>query len=129
MKEPKKFNIVEAISGKPVQTRDGQLVTQLHEFKDVAFKNSLFGVMNSAVHAWKLNGSYISEDRLHNLDLFMTEEVSSKNAIGFANWLCYNLYVSTINGQKWFIDNGYIEHDNREFYTSEELYTLYLETL
>lgn len=71
----KPFNLEEALAGKKVITRDGQEVTQLHLFKNVILKHSLFGVLDNNILSWHKNtGRYNINIEYHDDDLFMASE-------------------------------------------------------
>jgi len=69
----KKFNLEEALAGKPVITRDGKEVTQLVKFD--TNKNSegylLFGVVEGFIAKWTIHGNYFSNGVQNGRDLFM----------------------------------------------------------
>lgn len=65
----KPFNLKEALEGKPVITRDGKEVTQLHEFKtNGTYK--IYGVTGNFVSNWDASGYYDPTGN-HPKDLFM----------------------------------------------------------
>ena len=66
----KPFNLQEALAGKPVMTRDGRTVTQLHLFECDA-KFVLYGVVESCscIYAFRKDGTWTSGPS--KLDLFM----------------------------------------------------------
>lgn len=66
----KPFNLKEALEGKPVITRDGREVTQLHEFK-TSEKYSLFGVIDNRVYAFANSGIFDYDASHSDYDLFM----------------------------------------------------------
>ena len=69
----KPFNLQDALSGKPVQTRDGRKVTELHYFKDAYDCCKVVTLISNNVLTHYPNGSFKNEDN-HNLDLFMAEQ-------------------------------------------------------
>lgn len=72
----KPFNLEQALAGKPVVTRDGRPVTQLHLFKvDNPFP--LCGLTeNNRIHQWSENGKQFLEGDNAG-DLFMASEKKS----------------------------------------------------
>ena len=71
----KPFNLEEALAGKPVITRDGKEVTQLVKF-DIKDWDCLYGVIDTDVHSWNINGKYFLNKETE-YDLFMKTENSS----------------------------------------------------
>ena len=74
----KPFSKFEALSGKPVVTRDGKKVTQLKEF-EVSGPFQIVGVIegNTGVNEWTDDGNYYSDhdDAESHSDLFMATVV------------------------------------------------------
>ena len=72
----KPFSKFEAISGKPVVTRDGKKVTQLKEF-EVSGPFQIVGVIegNTGVNEWTDDGNYYSDHDESHSDLFMATVV------------------------------------------------------
>ena len=72
----KPFSKFEALSGKPVVTRDGKKVTQLKEF-EVSGPFQIVGVIegNTGVNEWTDDGNYYSNHGESHLDLFMAPAV------------------------------------------------------
>jgi len=72
----KPFNLEEALAGKPVVTREGRKVLQLHCFKNISKENECISVIiegyNSIRNLYE-NGRYL-ETQDHPNDLFMAEE-------------------------------------------------------
>lgn len=74
----REFNLHEALSGKPVVTRDGREVTELKIFKGIDNDNpSLVGVLNNGISVWFKNGRYF-EEGVNPHDLFMESEKITK---------------------------------------------------
>ena len=71
-----KFDLQEAMAGKPVQTRDGRKVTQLKFFEDVNL-NLIVGVVSKNIWSWDINGQLDSPRGDNPLDLFMAPEKKS----------------------------------------------------
>ena len=73
----KTFNLEEALAGKPVITRDGRKVTEIHHFKTVSDdeKFSVFSVIDGIVYSHYANGSYLSNEANSGSDLFMEEPI------------------------------------------------------
>lgn len=69
----KPFNLKDALAGKPVVTRDGIPVTQLHLFEDVSTEISLYGVIDGGLMGFTKEGkNYNSRGTFNTLnDLFM----------------------------------------------------------
>lgn len=77
----KKFNLKEALAGKPVVTRSGRKVVDLHCFKAVQVTYPLFFQLRdgNSIFTAKENGSYCNSES--KLDLFMAAEQKT----GYAN--------------------------------------------
>jgi hypothetical protein len=75
----KEFNLLQALEGKPVITRDGKKVTQITKFDDVTItKYSICGVVEGSLENWNINGEYnVMKDTIDSLDLFMAEETKT----------------------------------------------------
>lgn len=71
----KPFNLEEALAGKPVITRDGKEVKQLIQF-DIKDWDCLYGVIDTDVHSWNINGKYFLNKETE-YDLFMKTEKKS----------------------------------------------------
>ena len=71
----KPFNLQEALAGKPVVTRDGRKVTQLHLFECDA-KVPLFGFVENStcIYQFRKDGQWISEPSGLNLFMASTEK-------------------------------------------------------
>ena len=69
----KPFNLEEALAGKPVQTRDGQLVKIGAYNPDATKTHRVVGWIEGNVSSWYENGSYVN-DEVHIRDLFMAPE-------------------------------------------------------
>lgn len=73
--EFKKFNLEEALAGKPVVTREGKPVTQLVKFEDVDDPyRVLVGVVDRNILAWSSSGMYSYDSTDNSNDLFMAPE-------------------------------------------------------
>lgn len=95
----KEFNLEEALAGKPVVTRDGRKVSELHLFETTYDKQQLVAIIDKNAYAYYRSGKRYNEyDAEHNNDLFMAPETVTK-------WV--NVYKS--------------EHRS-EVYTGESLY-------
>ena len=75
----KKFNLEEALAGKPVLCRNGELVTQLVEFKNTSAIHSLAGLCDNMIKTWTIDGNYFSKGNSYPSywDLFMAPEIKS----------------------------------------------------
>ena len=69
----KPFNLEEALAGKPVVTRDGREVTEIHYFKTDKSSYPLGAVIGGNTTWFKLNGKQ-NDDPESDYDLFMKEE-------------------------------------------------------
>jgi hypothetical protein len=87
----KPFNLQDALAGKPVVTRQGKKVTQLHLFNTNA-EEPLFAIIedDEDVFCWSTNGKY-NPTKQTSFDLFMAPEKKS---------IWVNLYEYE-NGQLW----------------------------
>ena len=72
----KPFNLHAALSGAKVVTRDGSDVTQLTLFDIKKDGYVLYGVLESEVHSWLINGRYFRVDEAES-DLFMAPNIQS----------------------------------------------------
>lgn len=70
----KKFNLVEALAGKPVITRDGIPVTQLAVFEAEKSKYPVRGVLKGDIDGWTKDGAYGVGVSSSAFDLFMAPE-------------------------------------------------------
>ena len=75
----KKFNLKEALAGKPVLCRNGELVTQLVEFKNTSAIHSLAGLCDDMIKTWTIDGNYFTTGISYpsDWDLFMAPEKKS----------------------------------------------------
>lgn len=72
----KPFNLEEALAGKPVVTRDGNKVTQLHLF-DIDSQYPLYGVVETSVWKFTKNGKPVGYSG-NKYELFMAPEKVTK---------------------------------------------------
>lgn len=74
------FNLKEALEGKPVVTRDGRKVTQLHLFKDINEDSAacVYAVVEGIVLPFDSKGVNKGLFRDHTSDLFMATEKITK---------------------------------------------------
>jgi hypothetical protein len=72
----KPFNLEAALAGAKVVTRDGSEVTELTLFDIAKDGYVLFGVLESQVHSWLINGRYFRVDEATS-DLFMAPNIQS----------------------------------------------------
>lgn len=80
----KPFSKFEAISGKPVVTREGKKVTQLKEF-ELSGPYQIVGVVegyNDTVNEWTDDGSFYTDHIESVMDLFMEAVVEGWVAFG-----------------------------------------------
>lgn len=71
----KPFNLQEALAGKPVVTRDGRKVTELHYFATALPSEQLVYVADGKLHYQFARGSYYPlGSHASEWDLFMAEE-------------------------------------------------------
>jgi len=73
----KKFNLEEALAGKPVITGDGRGVTQLTKFDANNEKYNLLGVLDGKIRTWLEDGRFDLYSIDKELDLFMKSEKRS----------------------------------------------------
>jgi hypothetical protein len=75
----KEFNLEEALAGKPVLCRNGELVTQIVEFKNTSAIHSLAGLCDDMIKTWTIDGNYFSKGTSFpsDWDLFMAPEKKS----------------------------------------------------
>jgi hypothetical protein len=88
----KPFNLQDALAGKPVVTRQGKKVTQLHLF-NTNTEQPLLGIIegDKDIYTWNKDGIYFSHKDTSAFDLFMAPEKKS---------IWVNLYEYE-NGQLW----------------------------
>lgn len=67
------FNLKEALAGKPVVTRDGRAVTELHQFKGISDnrKFHIVGVLDGCITTYTLTGRHSTSGLESHCDLFM----------------------------------------------------------
>jgi hypothetical protein len=75
----KKFNLSEALEGKPVVRGDGEAVTQLHLFDSEKDEYVLCGIIDGSVHCWTKEGKNEYTHKIHKPidptgNLYMAEE-------------------------------------------------------
>src|SRR5690348_3352719 len=73
----KPFNLEEALAGKPVITRDGRAVTELHQLPTITTKGNVIAVVAGAPKHFYTDGSYLNNGTEHRHDLFMKPEQKS----------------------------------------------------
>ena len=73
----KLFNLSEALAGKPVVTRDGRKVTELHHFKTANEPDRIIAVIGGVAIRFYEEGNYLSSSE-HENDLFMAPETVTK---------------------------------------------------
>jgi len=75
----KKFNLEKALAGKPVVTRNGKKITELHLFKSAELIQPLYGIIegDEDVLAWTRNGIY-NPTKDTFWDLFMAVEITTE---------------------------------------------------
>lgn len=67
----KPFDLVKALAGESVVTRDGQAVTQLTNFDAFDSEHCLVGVVCGTMVTWDKQGRYFDERQESEYDLFM----------------------------------------------------------
>jgi len=74
----KPFNLQDALAGKPVVTRQGKKVTQLHLF-NTNTEQPLLGIIegDKDIYTWNKDGIYFSHKDTSAFDLFMATEKKS----------------------------------------------------
>lgn len=73
----KPFDLKAALAGQKVVTRDDIEVTQLVMFDAKEDRDVLYGVMESSVHSWSIDGRYLSDEDEYYKDLFMATNAKS----------------------------------------------------
>ena len=81
----KKFNLEEALSGKPVVTRDGREVSYLTLFNSDIENLPLVGLVDGFIRTYTKDGKFFSDKRCADLDLFMASEKVTKWVNVFPN--------------------------------------------
>jgi hypothetical protein len=69
----KPFNLQDALSGKPVQTRDGRKAECITYFEKAQADCKIVLIVNGTMLTYYEDGSYMGNNE-HNLDLFMAEQ-------------------------------------------------------
>jgi len=70
----KKFNLFEALEGKPVITKNGKKVTQITKFNNVkTLPYCICGVVEGSLESWSIEGKY-HHSHESQLDIYMAEE-------------------------------------------------------
>ena len=85
----KPFNLEDALAGKPVVTRSGVPLTEIHKFNSSNDSQTLFAVVDGFVFRYYDNGKYNLIDGESNLDLFMKPEFEKK-------YIAYNKKTGSI---------------------------------
>lgn len=70
----KPFDLVKALAGESVVTRDGQAVTQLTHFAAPYSEHCLVGVVRGTMVTWDKQGCYFDERQESDYDLFMASK-------------------------------------------------------
>jgi len=71
----KPFNLTDAIAGKPVVTRNGKPITEIHLFKECKSKYNVCAVIEGDINNFTLDGKFWKDrDAIHEYDLFMASE-------------------------------------------------------
>jgi hypothetical protein len=71
----KPFNLLQALEGKPVITRNGELVTEIIQFANISSPYCIAGICNGTIYTWSIDGQIdVISDLEHKKDLFMAEE-------------------------------------------------------
>jgi hypothetical protein len=84
----KPFNLQEALAGKPVVTRDGLPVTEIHELKTATNRHNVVAVVNGSAKSFTKNGAYFSNNPAP-FDLFMAVETKTGWANVYENGVGY----------------------------------------
>jgi hypothetical protein len=92
----KKFNLQEALAGKPVISREGKQVTQLHLFNiNESSTYSLFGVVDNDIQSFTKDGKWDKNSNEGSRDLFMEPEVAYVNVYkGCGGYTLGTLYTT-----------------------------------
>ena len=114
----KPFNLEEALAGKPVRTRDGQVVSELHRFKSQDLDEPLAGIVDDSVHCWTLAGEYF-ENGITNFDLFMAVEKKQ----------CWKNVYRRGKGQISLSTSSYLTEDSALDNKSESKDYVYIKTI
>ena len=89
----KPFNLKEALTGKPIQTRDGHNVTLLPNFRTGLHTYTIAAIIHrenkDVICCYTPNGSCYSRRRKHPDDLFMTSESKVRRALSHFCNLCF----------------------------------------
>ena len=71
----KEFNLQKALEGKPVITRNGELVTEIVQFANIKSPYCIAGVCNGTIYTWSIDGEIdVNSDLKQKKDLFMAEK-------------------------------------------------------
>lgn len=99
----KKFNLQEALSGKPIITRDGRKVSEIHYLMTTTEDNTkLIAVVDGYVSGHSIDGRHNSPKLDSPSDLFMDEPVVEK-------W--FNVYRHTLRGKEITVGEGYYTYE------------------
>jgi hypothetical protein len=97
----KKFNLEEALAGKPVVTIDGREVSQLTLFYDVPFHRKLVGVVDGDFCYWTESGSCWLGGKLYVDDLRMDPKKIKR-------------WVNVYPAETGYIVSGSVHSDEKE---------------
>jgi hypothetical protein len=86
----KPFNLNKALLGEPVVTRDGDKVTEIHNFSTRHGEMTVFAIIEGGFLTFNKNGKHYSEISDSDFDLFMAEPET---------WI--NVYYSKIQDKIW----------------------------
>ena len=99
----RKFNLQEALSGKPIITRDGRKITEIHYLMTTTEDNTkLIAVVDGYVLGYSIDGRHNSPKLDSPSDLFMDEPVVEK-------W--FNVYRHTLKGTEISVGEGYYTYE------------------
>jgi hypothetical protein len=102
----KKFNLQEALAGKPVISREGKQVTQLHLFEVNPSSNySLYGVVDGHVESFTEDGKWDVHLSEGSRDLFMGPEVAYVNVYSGDSGYYVGTLFNTRKGAENMINN------------------------
>jgi tellurite resistance-related uncharacterized protein len=87
----KPFNLQKALAGEPVVTRDGNKVTEIHNFSTRHGEMTVFAIIEGCFLTFNNNGKHYSSEFVDsNFDLFMAEPEA---------WI--NIYYSKVQEKIW----------------------------
>ena len=107
-----------------VRTKEGNVITQLVKFEDIASIDVLYGKRNQTIRSWDIKGNYSDKPNIHDLQLEYEEEVGE-------SWVNVyeNEYGGRCVGRIYSLKEDTMREHARSFSTSKLIKTINLNDL